>query len=277
MRFIRRSKIVGEQCSLQWADAMPQIIWTADVDGLADYYNQRWFDYTCLTMEETKGRGWAKVVHPEDLQETADGWNEAVRTGRDYETDARLKCGSNGQYRWHLIRAMRVKDEEGKTLKWYGTCTDIDDQKIAEDALLIARDELEDRVEARTVELVTANNGLVAEILERKQLEVKQQVLSEIIQGIGATSHLEELLSLIHRAIGKVLNAENFFVALYDPQTAMITMQFFVDQHDALPQPHKIGRSRTAYVFRTGHPALLTKDLFNQLVEQGEVESIGTP
>lgn len=81
---------------------------------------------------------------------------------------------------------------------------------MAEDALLSARDELEDRVEARTVELLKANNGLMAEILERKQLEAKQQVLSEIIQGTGATSHLDELLSLIHRAIGKVLNAENF-------------------------------------------------------------------
>ena len=277
MRFTRKSKIAGEQGSLQLADAMPQIVWTADAEGLADYYNQRWFDYTCLTLEETAGKGWAQVVHPDDLQEIADGWNEAVHTGRDYESDARLKCGSDGQYRWHLIRAMPVKDAEGKTLKWYGTCTDIDDQKMAEDALLSARDELEDRVEARTVELVTANNGLTVEILERKQIEAEQQVLFEIIQGTGATSNLDDLLCLIHRAIGKVLYAENCFVALYDSQSAMFTMQFFVDQYDDAPPAHKLGRSRTAYVFRTGRPALITNDVFDQLVEQGEVGSIGTP
>jgi len=124
-----------------------------------------------LTLAETEGKGWAQVVHPDDLQKTATDWNEAVHTGRDYEIDVRLKCGSDGQYRWHLSRAMPVKDAEGKILKWYGTCTDIDDQKMAEDALLSARDELEDRVEARTVELVTANNGLMVEILERKQAE----------------------------------------------------------------------------------------------------------
>ena len=99
MRFTRRSKIATELSSQQWADAMPQIIWTANADGLVDYYNQRWFDYTCLTMEETKGKGWAQVVHPDDLQEVADGWDAAVHTGRDYEADARFKCGSNGRYR----------------------------------------------------------------------------------------------------------------------------------------------------------------------------------
>lgn len=129
MRFTRKSKIAGEQRSLQLADAMPQIIFTADADGLADYYNQRWFDYTCLTMEETEGTGWEQVIHPDDLQRTAEGWNEAVHTGRDFESDARFKCGSDGQYRWHLIRAVPVKDSGGKTLKWCGTYTDIDDQK----------------------------------------------------------------------------------------------------------------------------------------------------
>jgi PAS domain S-box-containing protein len=154
---------------------------------------------------------------------------------------------------------------------------DVARREQAKQALAKARDELEARVEERTVELVTANKGLMVEILERKQIEAKQQVLFEIIQGTGATSHLEELLCLVHRAIAKVLYAENFFVALYDRETAMITMQFFVDQYDDAPPAHKLGRSRTAYVFRTGRPALITNDLFNQLVEQGEVESIGTP
>jgi two-component system sensor histidine kinase/response regulator len=130
----------------------------------------------------------------------------------------------------------------------------------------------------RTGELVeTTNSELMVEILEREELEAKQQVLFEIIQGTGATSNLDELLQLIHRAIGRVLYAENFFVALLDKKTAITTMQFFVDQVDEMPPAHKLGRSRTAYVLRTGRPVLMTTDLFQQLVEAGEIESIGTP
>ena len=268
---------ISEQRYRELAEAMPQIVWTADATGLGDYYNQRWFDYTSLTPAETDDKGWKKVIHPTDLHATATAWVEAVRTGGNYQVDARMKRGSDGQYRWHLVRAMPVKDEAGKIVKWYGTCTDIDDQKMAEDALLTARDELEDRVDARTTELVAANNELKIEILERKEIEAKQQVLFEIIQGTGGTSNLDELLQLIHRAIGRVLYAENFFVALHDKKTAVTTMQFFVDQYDDMPPAHKLGRSRSAYVFRTGRPVLMTTDLFQKLVEVGEIESIGTP
>jgi PAS domain S-box-containing protein len=271
----RRS--ISEESYRQLADAMPQIVWTANPDGCRDYYNQRWFDYTGLTLAETQGWGWKPVLHPDDLDRCVAIWTHAVRTGEQYEVESRFKNASTGTYRWHLGRASAVRDEQGRIVKWYGACTDIDDKKMAEDALLSIRDELEDRVEARTMELVTANNGLTVEILERKEIEAKQQVLFEIIQGTGATSNLDDLLRLIHRAIGKVLSAENFFVALHDKETGMATMQFFVDQYDEAPPAHKLGRSRTAYVFRTGHPVLMTRELFNQLVEQGEVESIGTP
>ena len=109
-----------------------------------------------------------------------------------------------------------------------------------------------------------------------RQDETERQVLFEIIQGVSETSNLDELLSLIHRAIGRVLYAENCFVALYDRQTGQFGMRFFVDQHDDAPPPQKLGKGRTAYVFRTGRPALMTDAVFNRLVERGEVEPVGT-
>jgi PAS domain S-box-containing protein len=155
----------------QLADAMPQIVWTARPDGGLDYYNQRWFDYTGMTLEETQGWGWGQVLHADDLQNCIDIWNESVRTGRPYEIKYRFKRASDGVYRWHLGRASAVRDDEGRIIKWFGTCTDIDDQKRTEVALLSTREELEERVEQRTAALATANAELTAEIQERKQME----------------------------------------------------------------------------------------------------------
>ncbi|MCA1632423.1 MAG: PAS domain S-box protein [Acidobacteria bacterium] len=119
--------------------------------------------------------------------------------------------------------------------------------------------------------------GIARDVTARKRLEAERQVLSEIIQGVNATSNLEELLALVHRSLGKILYAENCFVALIDRESGMLNMQFFVDEFDTCPPPQQIGRGRTAYVFRTSRPALMTEDVFRALAERGEVEMVGTP
>jgi PAS domain S-box-containing protein len=268
---------VSENGFRQLADAMPQIVWTAKPDGWLDYYNQRWFDYTGMTLAETQGWGWKRVLHPEDVDQCVNLWTNAVRTGEKYEVKYRFKNALDGSYRWHLGRASAVRDEQRQIVKWYGTCTDIDDQKKVEDALLTARENLGDRVQARTVELATANAGLTLEIIERTRIEAEQKVLFEITQGISATANLDELLQIIHCSLGKVLKAENCFIALHDKTSGLFKMEFFVDQHDQAPPPLKLEKSRTAYVFRTGRPMLMTNEVFAGLVAQGEVESIGTP
>jgi PAS domain S-box-containing protein len=118
---------------------------------------------------------------------------------------------------------------------------------------------------------------VVRDITERKRLERERQALLEIIQGVSTSANLDSLLQLIHQTIQKVLYAENCFVALYEENTGMLNMQFFVDQHDQVPAPQKVGRGRTGYVFRTGWPMLMTNEVFETLVEEGEIESIGTP
>src|SRR2546423_1813715 len=161
----------GEQRYHQLADAMPQIVWTANADGSVDYYNQRWCDYTGMTVEQTEGWGWGQVLHPDDLQRCAEVWGEAVRTGRPYEIEYRFQRAADGEYRWHLGRATAVRDAEGRIVKWIGTCTDIDDQKRAENSLQRAREELEERVVERTAELAEANRELTIKILERERAE----------------------------------------------------------------------------------------------------------
>ena len=113
--------------------AMPQIVWTAAPDGALDFYNQRWYDYTGLSYDQTKGWRWQPVIHPDDLQLCLDRWTESVRTGKVYEIEYRFRR-HDGAYRWHLGRAVPLRDPQGRILRWFGTSTDIDDQKRAEAA-----------------------------------------------------------------------------------------------------------------------------------------------
>jgi diguanylate cyclase (GGDEF)-like protein/PAS domain S-box-containing protein len=110
----------------------------------------------------------------------------------------------------------------------------------------------------------------------RKRLETESQVISRVMRGVTSTANLDELLALIHRSIRKVVSAENFFVALFDPETDMLTMQFFVDKYDEMPPPSKVGRSFSAYVFRTGEPLLCSHELAEEMIARGDVEAVGT-
>lgn len=126
------------------ANAMPQIVWTAQPDGLLDYYNQRWFDYTGMTLEQTQDLGWEPVIAADDLQKCLDGWTHAVETGESHEIEYRFKRASDGMYRWHLGRAFPIRDSHDTIIKWFGTCTDIDDQKRGEEALRISEARLQE-------------------------------------------------------------------------------------------------------------------------------------
>ncbi len=116
------------------AEAMPQIVWITRPDGWNIYFNQRWVDYTGLTLEESYGHGWNKPFHPEDQQIAWDAWQDATTHGATYSLECRLRR-ADGVYKWWLIRGVPVRGEQGVILKWFGTCTDIDEIKQAEDDL----------------------------------------------------------------------------------------------------------------------------------------------
>ncbi len=115
------------------AEAIPQVIWTARADGFLDYCNQRWYEYTGMTLEESEGAGWQRVLHPDDLQPSAERWQHCVETGEVYEVEYRFRRASDGLYRWHLGRALPLRQADGQIVKWFGTCTDIHDRKHAEE------------------------------------------------------------------------------------------------------------------------------------------------
>ena len=114
------------------------------------------------------------------------------------------------------------------------------------------------------------------DITKRKRLEAESRAISRIIHGSASTVNLEEFFELIHRTIKKIVYAENFFIAFYDPETEMLSMQFWVDKYDPMPAPSRIGRSLSAYVFREGRSMLFTDSDVKRLIAMGEVESVGS-
>ena len=130
----------GERRYRSLAEAIPQIVWTARPDGSVDYFNRRWFDYSGLSEAESYSRdGWKKILHPEDVANCRERWSHAVRTGEVYEIEYRFQRAADGAYRWHLGRAVPLRDSKGRVVKWFGSCTDIDDQKRSGEALLEAQ------------------------------------------------------------------------------------------------------------------------------------------
>lgn len=208
---------IHDQHSMALADAMPQIVWTANPDGELDYYNQHWVDYTGMTVEETKGWGWGPVLHPDDLPRCIDVWTHAYTTGTPYEIEYRFKRASDGSYRWFLGRALPVRDADGKIIKWFGTCTDIHDQKQA-------FAEVEDKVRERTAELAAVNASLLVEIEQRRLLAQTQNRdavrLNEIIttqcQLAEAKLDLEAFFDLVVYRMDTLTGATGSVIELLD-------------------------------------------------------------
>ncbi|MFN2511867.1 MAG: ATP-binding protein [Pyrinomonadaceae bacterium] len=141
------------------AESIPAIVWTAQPNGSIDYYNQRWFEYTGMTLEQTSGWGWQPVVHPDDIERCLRRWARSVATCEEYQIEYRFKR-VDGSYRWHLGRATPMLDESGQIVRWFGTCTDIDDQKRAEEEAQAARKEAQVANDAKDEFLATLSHEL---------------------------------------------------------------------------------------------------------------------
>ncbi|WP_051242769.1 hybrid sensor histidine kinase/response regulator [Azohydromonas australica] len=115
-------------------DAMPQMVWSTRPDGFHDYYNRQWYAFTGVPEGSTNGEGWAGMFHPEDQRHAWERWRHSLDTGEPYEVEYRLRHCS-GQYRWVLGRALPVRNDRGRIIRWMGTCTDIHESKLAQEAL----------------------------------------------------------------------------------------------------------------------------------------------
>jgi PAS domain S-box-containing protein len=136
--------------------------WTASPDGTIDYFTQTWYEYTGQTITEAMNMGCRSALHPHDDERAFPIYTNAIASKQPYDVEKRIRRAIDGQYRWHLVRAMPLFDIYGNITLWAGTCTDIHDQKMV-------AEELEEKVKQRTIELQQANADL-----ERSNNELEQ-------------------------------------------------------------------------------------------------------
>ena len=124
----------AERESRRLIDAIPHQIWSGPPDGTIDYCNERWRSDTGLALEDARDEGWLSIIHPDDRDRVINAWRDSVANGTPYEQEERHRK-ADGTYRWFLSRGVPLRDAKGHILRWYGTNTDIEDCKRAEEAL----------------------------------------------------------------------------------------------------------------------------------------------
>jgi PAS domain S-box-containing protein len=122
-------------------DTVPAMLHSARPDGSVDYFNQRWLEYVGVSLQETWGWQWTKVIHPEDVEGVVGKWRSSVATGKPFEAEARLRR-ADGEYRLMLLRKVPLRDEAGSIVKWYGSAIDIEERKRAEQELRQAEEHI---------------------------------------------------------------------------------------------------------------------------------------
>lgn len=127
------------------ADTMPQMVWSTLPDGFHDYYNARWYEFTGVAAGSTDGEGWNGMFHPDDQELAWTKWRHSLATGEPYEVEYRLRH-SSGEYRWTLGRALPMRSHAGEIQRWFGTCTDIHEQKRLLEEREIVSQELSHRI-----------------------------------------------------------------------------------------------------------------------------------
>jgi len=134
-----------------FAQAMPHHVWTAPADGQLDWFNERVYEYSGARPGELDGDGWAGIIHPDDMHVVSQRWAEAIAGGSRYEVEFRIRR-HDGDWRWHLVRAVPMRDQDGQVIRWIGSNTDIEEQKSTAQAVLTLNATLEEQISTRTAE-----------------------------------------------------------------------------------------------------------------------------
>jgi len=230
------AKIKQSEASLQLIiDTIPALAWSIEPDGSVEFVNRRWINYTGLTIEQARGSGWLSVVHPEDLGWLSEQRRIAMTSGKSFELESRMRR-HDGQYRWFINRADPLLDAQGKIVKWYGTNTDIDDRKRAEEALRRSENYLAE------AQMITHTGSWVFNVLTGKLVHSSEE--HRRLFGFDPEKGIpsfDELVSRIH--------PEDRAVALREFETATPSGKDF-DAHFRLVLPD----GTIKYVYGTGHP-----------------------
>ncbi len=187
------------------ANSIPVQVWTASPDGELDFVSEKSADYFARTQDQVTGAQWTTVLHPDDMAPTVERWSRSLKTGEPYETEFRLWSAKANAYRWHLARATAQRDENGQIRRWFGSNTDIEEQKRNEAALArLTREATEanraksDFLAAMSHELRTPLNAIggYTQLIEMGvRGPVTEEQKTDLARIQRSTSHLEKLVS----------------------------------------------------------------------------------
>src|ERR1700731_922351 len=185
-------------------DTIPTLAWSAGPDGSADFFNQRWLDYTGLSAKQALGSGWQVAIHPDDLPRILETFREALNSVKPYEVEGRFRR-FDGEFRWFLFRASPLCDESGKVVKWYGANTDIEDRKRAEDALRSHEQNLRLLVDTIPGHVVTTTPTGEIELLNRRVLEYFDKTPEELVNWRSSDAVHPDDLALTIAALTRAI------------------------------------------------------------------------
>ncbi len=193
------------------ANTMPQMVWSTLPDGYHDYYNARWYEFTGMPAGSTDGEGWSGMFHPDDQERARERWQHSLDTGEPYDIEYRLRS-ADGEYRWVLGRALPMREPDGRITRWFGTCTDIHDHKLALEQREILSHELSHRIK----NIFSVIGGLVGMVTQaRPELrpvaeELRERILSlgrahDFVRPHSAASAPAEPQGRLHGMLGQLL------------------------------------------------------------------------
>ena len=246
------------------AEAIPGIVWIANAAGQTTYINKHWYELTGADPAEQVGSGWMNSIHEDDRQVMAEKWKSSLQSGQTFEIEYRVHDAVRG-YRWYLDRAVPLRDHKGIVQQWFGTCTDIEEQKLYQQTL-------EKQIKERTEELADANTQLQQEMWEKdlarrtldEQNEKMLQVFRERSQRATLLAKMGELLQscltreeVFAAALGfapKIFPDRRGAIALFNASRSLVEVAG--QWHDCrLPAPSF--EAESCWALRAGHPHLV--------------------
>jgi PAS domain S-box-containing protein len=232
------------------ANSIPQLAWMADEQGSIFWYNQRWYDYTGTTLEEMEGWGWQKVHHPDEVDRVVEEIRRAFETGEPWEDTFPLRSAT-GEYRWFLSRALPIRDEEGRIVRWFGTNTDIQEQREAELERDRALREAEEANQAKSEFLATMSHELrtplnaIAGYVELLEMGIHGPLTDDQADALGRIRQSEHRLLTV---INDILNFAKLEAGNLDVRREEIRLAPLLGQMEALIRP-QVDRKQIAYRF----------------------------
>ncbi len=201
------------------AESMPQIVWITRADGRNIYFNQQWVDYTGLSLFDSYGDGWNKPFHPQDQKLAWDAWKEATNTNTVYSIESRLRR-ADGEYKWFLVRGVPILDADGTIVKWFGTCTDINEIKLTEQELIKAKEKAEQSDKLKTEFLAQMSHEIrspmnavmsFASLLRNELNSTLTTECTEYFDGIDSAGRR------LIRTVDLILNSSEIQIGTYQP------------------------------------------------------------